>query len=159
MEKHANYINGEWVEARSGRAFENRNPANTEELVGMFPASTEEDVTAAVEAARRAKKKAEDLPQDSLGILALASGAMTKVGRVRSFQVPPKSGTWVAYLLERPRQKPDSTKATPPASAARPRGEPVARDVDHPPSGVPQPGIKPENPHSSPTSPFVVIPA
>ena len=24
-----NYINGEWVEARSGKAIENRNPANT----------------------------------------------------------------------------------------------------------------------------------
>ncbi len=39
-----NFINGEWVEARSGKAIENRNPANTGELVGMFPASTTEDV-------------------------------------------------------------------------------------------------------------------
>ena len=49
-----NYINGEWVESVSARAFENRNPANTEELVGMFPASTSEDVDAAVDAAREA---------------------------------------------------------------------------------------------------------
>ncbi len=49
-----NFINGEWVESASGRAFENRNPANTEELVGMFPASTAEDVDAAVEAAGEA---------------------------------------------------------------------------------------------------------
>ena len=49
-----NYINGEWVESVSARAFENRNPANTEELVGMFPASTSEDVDAAVAAAREA---------------------------------------------------------------------------------------------------------
>ena len=33
-----------WVESVSARAFENRNPANTDELVGMFPASTAEDV-------------------------------------------------------------------------------------------------------------------
>ncbi len=46
-----NYINGEWVEARNGKAFENRNPANTEELIGMFPSSSSEDVGAAVEAA------------------------------------------------------------------------------------------------------------
>ena len=32
-----NFINGEWVESRSGQAYENRNPANTDELVGMFP--------------------------------------------------------------------------------------------------------------------------
>jgi acyl-CoA reductase-like NAD-dependent aldehyde dehydrogenase len=53
---YKNYINGEWVESRSNKAFENRNPANTEELVGMFPASTEEDVQLAIEAAREAYK-------------------------------------------------------------------------------------------------------
>ena len=51
---YKNFINGEWVESTSGRAIENRNPANTSELVGMFPASTAEDVDAAVEAAREA---------------------------------------------------------------------------------------------------------
>src|SRR6202051_892991 len=49
-----NYINGEWSEAASGRAFENRNPANTDELIGIFPDSTVEDVDAAVDAARAA---------------------------------------------------------------------------------------------------------
>lgn len=53
---YKNYINGEWVESRSGKAFENRNPANTDELVGMFPASTEEDAQLAIEAAREAYK-------------------------------------------------------------------------------------------------------
>ena len=46
-----NFINGEWVESASGLAFEDRNPANTRELVGMFPRSTAEDVDAAVRAA------------------------------------------------------------------------------------------------------------
>src|SRR5947209_10923437 len=49
-----NYINGEWVESRSNKAFENRNPANTDELIGMFPSATEEDVNAAVDAAKEA---------------------------------------------------------------------------------------------------------
>ena len=52
-----NYINGEWVEARSGKSIENRNPANREELVGMFPASSAEDVASAVDAAKAAYKK------------------------------------------------------------------------------------------------------
>jgi alpha-ketoglutaric semialdehyde dehydrogenase len=52
-----NFINGEWVEARSGKAIENRNPANTGELVGMFPASTEDDVALAVDAAKDAYTK------------------------------------------------------------------------------------------------------
>jgi acyl-CoA reductase-like NAD-dependent aldehyde dehydrogenase len=49
-----NFINGEWIESTSGRAFENRNPANTDDLVGMFPASTAEDVDTAVAAASQA---------------------------------------------------------------------------------------------------------
>ncbi len=53
---HKNFVNGEWVEARAGKAFENRNPANTGELVGMFPSSSEADVNAAVEAAKEAYK-------------------------------------------------------------------------------------------------------
>jgi alpha-ketoglutaric semialdehyde dehydrogenase len=51
-----NYINGEWVEPRGGKAVEDRNPANTDELVGMFPASTAEDIAAAVDAAKSAYK-------------------------------------------------------------------------------------------------------
>jgi alpha-ketoglutaric semialdehyde dehydrogenase len=49
-----NYIHGEWVESVGGEAFENRNPANSGELLGLFPASTAEDVAAAVDAAREA---------------------------------------------------------------------------------------------------------
>jgi acyl-CoA reductase-like NAD-dependent aldehyde dehydrogenase len=52
-----NYINGEWVETRGGKAIENRNPANTNDLVGVFPASTAEDVAAAVDAASGAFEK------------------------------------------------------------------------------------------------------
>src|SRR5467141_1407701 len=51
-----NFINGEWVESRSGKAYENRNPANTDELIGMFVSSTDEDVDAAVDAAKEAYK-------------------------------------------------------------------------------------------------------
>src|SRR5713226_6591033 len=52
-----NFINGEWVESRSGKAYENRNPANTDELVGMFVSGTEEDANQAVDAAKEAYKK------------------------------------------------------------------------------------------------------
>jgi alpha-ketoglutaric semialdehyde dehydrogenase len=51
---YKNYINGEWVAARSGGAIEDRNPANRDELIGTFPASGREDVAAAVEAAKAA---------------------------------------------------------------------------------------------------------
>ncbi len=48
---HGNYINGSWVPAARGGTFENRNPANTGEIVGVFARSTEEDVRRAVDAA------------------------------------------------------------------------------------------------------------
>src|SRR6202790_1024622 len=54
---HKNLINGEWVAARQGGTFEDRNPANSTELVGIFPASTKEDVDDAVEAAKSAFRK------------------------------------------------------------------------------------------------------
>src|SRR5579863_2013407 len=54
---HKNFINGQWVEARRGGSFENRNPANTGELVGIFPSSTQEDVNDAVDAAKAAFKE------------------------------------------------------------------------------------------------------
>ncbi|HEV3219314.1 MAG TPA: aldehyde dehydrogenase family protein [Candidatus Acidoferrales bacterium] len=51
---YKNYINGEWQEARGGKAFENRNPANTDDLIGLFAESSEEDVNLAVDSAAEA---------------------------------------------------------------------------------------------------------
>jgi len=45
------------VDSRSGNAYENRNPADTDELIGMFVSSTAEDVDLAVDAANLAYKK------------------------------------------------------------------------------------------------------
>jgi len=51
---YKNYINGEWVGARSGKTFENRNPANDDDLIGTFQESNADDLNAAVDAADRA---------------------------------------------------------------------------------------------------------
>jgi aldehyde dehydrogenase (NAD+) len=48
-----NFINGEWVEPRSGAWFQNRNPANTADIIGRFPDSSAADIEAAVRSARR----------------------------------------------------------------------------------------------------------
>src|ERR1700678_166985 len=53
---YKNFINGEWQETRNHKAFENRNPANTSDFVGMFSSSTNEDVDLAVNAATEAYK-------------------------------------------------------------------------------------------------------
>jgi alpha-ketoglutaric semialdehyde dehydrogenase len=49
-----NFINGEWVPSKSGRSFENRNPADKHELIGRFQDSTADDVDDAIAAAARA---------------------------------------------------------------------------------------------------------
>jgi len=51
---YRNCIGGEWVPARGGETFENRNPANRDDLLGIVPRSGREDVDAAVAAARDA---------------------------------------------------------------------------------------------------------
>jgi len=53
-EKFKNYVDGCWVEASNGKTFEQRNPANLEEVTGIWPASTKEDTLKAIEAAQKA---------------------------------------------------------------------------------------------------------
>ena len=49
-----NFINGHWVESRSTRTVERRNPANLDELIGLAPLSTREEAREAIAAARAA---------------------------------------------------------------------------------------------------------
>ncbi|PYS86664.1 MAG: aldehyde dehydrogenase [Acidobacteria bacterium] len=48
---YQNYIGGRWVPSAGGEWIENINPADTRDVVGRFPSSTEEDVDRAVAAA------------------------------------------------------------------------------------------------------------
>jgi hypothetical protein len=75
---YLNFIDGEWVESSTGETFENRNPADTRDLVGVFQKSGKADVDAAVDAAKRA----------------FASGdSSQRRGEPRSFSAPPKSSS------------------------------------------------------------------
>src|SRR6266566_5395680 len=49
-----NLIGGEWVESRSGQTYENLNPADTRDVIGVFQRSDKRDVDDAVSAARQA---------------------------------------------------------------------------------------------------------
>ena len=55
MSDFLNLVAGQWQASATGRTFENRNPADVDDLVGTFPLSSADDVTAAVEAARAAQ--------------------------------------------------------------------------------------------------------
>lgn len=67
MSVFKNYINGEWVDSKSGKTFPNINPANTEETVGLFQASVAEDVEDACRAAAAARSAWADLPATKRG--------------------------------------------------------------------------------------------
>jgi alpha-ketoglutaric semialdehyde dehydrogenase len=54
VETFNNYINGEWQESVSKKTFLSVNPANTEDFVGEFQASNEQDVKMAIESAKNA---------------------------------------------------------------------------------------------------------
>src|SRR5262245_48944588 len=49
-----NFIDGRWVPAQSGAVFENRNPADRNDLIGTFEQSSPADAEAAIDAASRA---------------------------------------------------------------------------------------------------------
>ncbi|HWP81754.1 MAG TPA: aldehyde dehydrogenase family protein [Bacteroidota bacterium] len=66
-QKFQNFINGKWVDAKSGKTFENRNPANWDEVIGTFPKSGKEDVDEAVKAARAAFEKWRLVPAPQRG--------------------------------------------------------------------------------------------
>ncbi len=66
METFRNYINGEWV---GGDTFENRNPANTDEVVGLFVKGRKQDVAAAADAAEAALPGWSSMPAPARGNL------------------------------------------------------------------------------------------
>jgi acyl-CoA reductase-like NAD-dependent aldehyde dehydrogenase len=55
--EYKNFIGGEWIRSRSGQTFESRNPADTDNVVGIFQKSIPDDVNDAVNAAKQAYKK------------------------------------------------------------------------------------------------------
>lgn len=50
---YKNFIGGRWVAPTTGKYFQNRNPADTTDIIGRFPESGAEDIEAAVASARR----------------------------------------------------------------------------------------------------------
>src|SRR3954452_11568317 len=53
MKAYRNLVAGKWVDAAAGATFENRNPADWNDVIGTFPRSGAEDVNRAVESAKR----------------------------------------------------------------------------------------------------------
>jgi alpha-ketoglutaric semialdehyde dehydrogenase len=62
-----NYIGGKWVASSTGQSFPDVNPANTDEVVGVFQASAAGDVDAAFAAAAKAQPAWSALPAPRRG--------------------------------------------------------------------------------------------
>jgi acyl-CoA reductase-like NAD-dependent aldehyde dehydrogenase len=74
IERFKNYINGEWVDAISGETFENRNPSNIDEVIGLFPRSKKEDVDKAISAALTAFSEWKSTPPPERGKILYEAG-------------------------------------------------------------------------------------
>jgi aldehyde dehydrogenase (NAD+) len=75
---YKNFINGKWVECKSGKTFKNINPADTRDIIGEFQDSGPEDVNAAVKAAKEAYKKWRLVPAPKRGELVMELGLWLK---------------------------------------------------------------------------------
>ena len=71
-----NFIGGEWLPAASGRTFEDRNPADSDDLIGVFPESGREDVESAVASALSAYPRWRDTPAPRRAEILYAAGAI-----------------------------------------------------------------------------------
>ena len=65
--EYLNFIGGEWVACRGKKTFPDINPANIDDIVGVFQASTTEDVDAAFAAAATAQPAWAALPAPRRG--------------------------------------------------------------------------------------------
>ena len=73
-----NYIGGNWLPAQSGKHFEDRNPADRNDLIGVFPASGAADVDSAVQAAQRAFSSWRLVPAPKRGEILYRAGELLR---------------------------------------------------------------------------------
>lgn len=76
MKTFLNYIGGRWSKPEGGHFFEDRNPADTTELIGRFPESTAADVEKAVTAAEKAYPSWRLVPAPKRGDIILRAGLL-----------------------------------------------------------------------------------
>lgn len=86
---------------------------------GRFVLFTIEPNKADVLKARKEKKKPEEMPKNALGIMDVSTGQVTRIERVKNFQVPEDAAGYIAYALEaKPEPRPDGAPA--PAAPTNP---------------------------------------
>ena len=80
----------------------------------ILPSKTE------TEKAKKEKKRPDEMPKNAMGIMDLATGEVTRIDRVKSFQVPEEGNGFLAYSLEAKPEERRPEDRRPEASAAAP---------------------------------------
>ena len=75
-EIYGNFIAGEWVKSSSGNTFDSINPANKEEVVARYQASTALDVANALEVAQKSQKAWATMPAPHRGTILMKAGEL-----------------------------------------------------------------------------------
>ena len=90
---------GAWVEASSGDAFKNENPAKLGEVLGTFPSATKEDTRQAIEAARAALPGWSNMPGPARGAI-LDKASRVIEARADEFATVRSGGTaaWLTWV-------------------------------------------------------------
>jgi dipeptidyl aminopeptidase/acylaminoacyl peptidase len=94
-----------------------------------FAIFTIEPNKADVQKARKEKKTPDQMPKNALGIMDLSNGQVTRIERVKNFQVPEDGAGWLAYALE---AKPEEKKPEAAADAPKPSNEDGDEDFQRP---------------------------
>jgi len=104
-----------------------------------------EPTKADVNKAKKEKKKPEDMPKNALGIMDLSNGTVTKIERVKNFQVPEDGSGFIAYLMEaKPEEKPAPRDPSSAASQAPPAAGNSAAPTQPQGSESPRPNRPPQ---------------
>ena len=95
-----------------------------------------EPTKAEVNKAKKDKKKPEEMPKNAMGIMDLSTGQISRVERVKNFQVPEDGSGFIAYLMEaKPVEKPTSPSTaspTPPTTSEVPAAPATESQVTPP---------------------------
>ncbi len=80
---YLNHIDGKWVPSIAGKTFKDTNPADWNEVIGIFPESGPEDIERAVQAAENAYESWRLTPPPTRGEIILKAGLLLKQNKER----------------------------------------------------------------------------
>jgi len=99
-----------------------------------------EPTKAELNKAKKEKKKPEDMPKNALGIMDTANGQVTRIEKVKSFQVPEDGSGFIAYLLEPKASTPPPREGT---TSGAPNATAPSTETASAPAASPSTGARP----------------